>query len=89
MKELRPVFENLNPTNNKCVSLTQAKICSLGFINFKKAKLTAPFQPFLYKKYTKCDTVKANKKFFRQKPEYIEFAKPFMPISNWAADITQ
>lgn len=85
---MRPIFEKLNPTQYKCDSLVQGKICSLGFSNFKRAKLVAPLPPFLYKKYTKCDTVKANKKYFTAKPDLIEFAKPFMPVSNWIADIT-
>ena len=35
------------------------------------------------------DTVKANKKFFRQLPDFVEFAKPFIQVSNWKNDIKE
>lgn len=89
MKQGRPLFDVLNPSCDKYIALTQAKTCSLGFVNFKRAKLVAPLDEFLFKKYTKIATVAANKKFFRDVPDQVEFAKPFMPVSNWFADIQQ
>jgi hypothetical protein len=57
MKQGRPVFESLNPASDKFIALTNSRTCSLGFINFKRAKLIAPLDEFLYKKYTKIETV--------------------------------
>jgi len=69
MKQGRPVFDCLNPASDKFIALTNAKTTSLGFVNFKRAKLIAPLDEFLYKKYTKIETVQAHKKFFRELPE--------------------
>jgi hypothetical protein len=40
-KSQKAIFENLNPATNNALSLIRAKTCSLGFINFKSAKLIA------------------------------------------------
>lgn len=69
MKQGKPLFDCLNPSSDKYIALTQAKTCSLGFVNFKRAKLVAPLDEFVYKKYTKIATVAANKKFFRELPD--------------------
>lgn len=57
MKQGRPIFDCLNPASDKFIALTNAKTTSLGFVNFKRAKLIAPLDEFLYKKYTKIETV--------------------------------
>ena len=88
-REERHLFENMNPTNQRFNAILNGKSCSLGFLNFKRAKLVSPLKPFVYKKYTKIDTVKANKKWFRAHSEWTEFAKPYMPVANWHADIAQ
>ena len=56
-------------------------------MNFKRAKLAAPFDNFNYKKYTKIPTVQLHKKIFAENPEFVEFAKPYMPLRNWFTDI--
>ena len=65
-------FSNLYP-NTKCTAVINRS--HLGFFSFKSAKKTNPIQKLLYKKYTRMDPVQANKKFFRQHPGLVEFAK--------------
>jgi hypothetical protein len=63
-RELKPLFESLNPASSLYEALPSSNTCSLGFMNFKRAKLVAPLDGFLYKKYTKIPTIVANKKAF-------------------------
>lgn len=86
-RDLKPIFDKLNPASSMYEALPSSNSCSLGFMNFKRAKLVSPFDEFLYKRYTKIATVAANKKVFTEKPELVEFARPFMPIGNWNGDI--
>lgn len=89
MKLLKPAFYCLNPAAEKFTALPSSNTCSLGFINFKRAKLVSPVEKFMYKKYTKIPTVQLYKKVFTEDPDMIEFAKPEMPVPSWVGDIQQ
>lgn len=47
----------------------------------------ANYDKFLYKKYTKIPTVQQHKKVFRELPDHVEFAKKYMPVNNYLADV--
>ena len=40
-KPSKAIFDNLNPSSDNYKALVNANTCSLGFINFKKAKLVS------------------------------------------------
>ena len=40
-KPTKAIFDNLNPSSDNYKALVNANTCSLGFINFKKAKLVS------------------------------------------------